>query len=428
MAYPILKASRREDHMDLPAKGTQMSRKALLGVIALLFSVTALNYLDRQVLSLLKPTLQGEFHWNDTQFAWLGTASQVAAIAALFVVGWFVDRFGVRFAFALAVAVWSLAGMGHAAATTVGGFMIARVVLIFAETINTPAAMKAAALYVPLEQRSIAIGVVNTASNIGAIVAPLIIPLMAVNFGWHATFLVTGGLGFLWIAFWLSGTRSLTPTPAAAASIAKEGKVDWAAILTDRRTWAIAIAKFLTDSVWWFLLFWTPDLFSKVFKLSQAEVGYPTALVYTMAAFGSLSSGFLFPKLLKNGFSVNRARKTSMFLFACLILPITLALSANSPWSAAVIIGLALFAHQGFSTNIFGMTTDIVPAARVGTVIAVGAIFGNLGGVLTNMCTGYALDNGLGYWPLFAFASSAYLLALLAIHLLLPVIQSNEAG
>jgi MFS transporter, ACS family, hexuronate transporter len=401
----------------------QMTRSALLGLIALLFTVTALNYLDRQVLSLLKPTLVAEFNWTDTQFATLGTASQIAAIAALFFVGWFVDRFGVRFAFALAVAVWSVAGMGHAAATTVGGFMIARVILIFAETINTPAAMKAAALYVPMEQRSIAIGVVNTASNIGAIAAPLLIPLMAVRFGWHATFIVTGALGFVWIAFWLNGTKRLTPIPSAAASIAAEGKTDWGVILRDRRTWAIAIAKFLTDSVWWFLLFWTPDLFSKVFKLSQAEIGYPTALVYVMAAFGALSSGFLFPNLLARGFSINRARKTSMFLFACLILPITLALFVSSQWTAAVIIGMALFCHQGFSTNIFGMATDIIPAARIGTVIAVGAIFGNLGGVLTNQFTGYALDSGLGYWPLFAFASVAYLLALLVIHTLLPVIR-----
>jgi MFS transporter, ACS family, hexuronate transporter len=414
---------------DQPMNATPMTRSALSLLIALLFTVTALNYLDRQVLSLLKPTLVAEFSWTDTQFATLGTASQIAAIAALFFVGWFVDRFGVRFAFALAVAVWSLAGMGHAAASTVGGFMIARVILIFAETINTPASMKAVALYVPLEQRSIAIGVVNTASNMGAIVAPLLVPLMAVNFGWHATFIVTGALGFVWIAFWLGGTKRLSPTPSAAASIAAQSKSEWGVILRDRRTWAIAIAKFLTDAVWWFLLFWTPDLFSKVFKLSQAEIGYPTAIVYVMAAFGSLCSGFLFPKLLARGFSINRARKTSMFLFACLILPITLALFVNSQWTAALIIGLALFAHQGFSTNIFGMATDIIPAARIGTVISVGAIFGNLGGVLTNQFTGYALDHGLGYWPLFVFASVAYLMALLAVHMLLPVIRpADEAA
>lgn len=404
----------------------QMTRAALIGLIVLLFTVTALNYLDRQVLSLLKPSLQAEFSWTDSQFASLGTASQFAAIVALFFVGWFVDRFGVRWAFALAVAVWSIAGMGHAAATTVGGFMIARVVLIFAESINTPAMLKAAALYVPLEQRSLAIGVVNSASNIGAIVAPLLVPVMAIYFGWQATFIITGALGFVWIAFWMQGTAKLTPTSAAAASIAASSKTEWGVLLRDVRTWAVAIAKLLTDAVWWFLLFWTPDLFSKVFKLSQAEIGYPTALVYTLAAFGALSSGFLFPYLLARGFSINKARKSSMLFYAVLILPITLALYAESQWTAALLIGLALFAHQGFSTNIFGMVTDIIPAARIGVVISIGAIFGNLGGMGTIQLTGYLLDSGIGYGPLFAYASVAYLLALLAIHLLLPTIRAND--
>jgi MFS transporter, ACS family, hexuronate transporter len=404
----------------------QMTRGALFGLIALLFTVTALNYLDRQVLSLVKPTLQAEFQWSDTEFGLLGTASQIAAIVALFFVGWFTDRVGVRFAFALAVAVWSLAGMGHAAATTVGGFMIARVILIFAETINTPAAVKSVALYVPLEQRSVAIGIVNSASNIGAIAAPLIVPVMAVNFGWHSAFIITGALGFVWIAFWLPSTRTLTPTPSAAASLAAGEATDWGVVLRDTKTWAIAIAKLLTDSVWWFLLFWTPDLFSKVFKLSQSEIGYPTAIVYIMAALGALSSGFLFPRLLARGLSLNRARKTSMLIYACLILPIPLALSAGSPWSAAVIIGLALFAHQGFSTNIFGMAADIIPTARVGSVIAVGAIFGNIGGALTNYLTGRMLDFGFGYTPLFLFSAIAYLAALLVIHSLLPVLRASD--
>jgi MFS transporter, ACS family, hexuronate transporter len=411
---------------DDKATAGQMTRGALISLIALLFTVTALNYLDRQVLSLVKPTLQAEFGWNDTEFGLLGSASQIAAIVALFFVGWFTDRFGVRFALALAVAVWSLAGMGHAAASTVGGFMVARVILIFAETINTPAAIKSVALYVPLAQRSVAIGIVNSASNMGAIVAPLIVPVMAVNFGWHSAFIVTGALGFVWIAFWLPGTRKLKPTPAAAASIAAERDGSWRDILTSNTTWVIAIAKLLTDSVWWFLLFWTPDLFSKVFKLSQAEIGYPTAIVYAMAALGALSSGFLFPQLLARGLSLNRARKTSMFIYACLILPIPLALTAGSPWSAAFIIGLALFAHQGFSTNIFGMAADIIPTARVGSVIAVGAIFGNIGGAVTSYLTGRSLDLGFGYLPLFGFCAIAYLLALLVIHTLLPVIRASD--
>ena len=403
-----------------------MKQTALYVLIALLFTATALNYLDRQVLSLLKPTLQAEFNWTDSQFASLGTASQISAIAALFFVGWFVDRFGVVFGFTVAVAIWSLAGMGTALATTVGGFMIARVILIFAETITTPAAVKAVALYVPLEQRSLAIGIVNSASNFGSILAPIVVIWISVTFGWHEAFVITGALGFVWIAFWLRGTRGLTPTASAAASIKASEKVDWREMFRDRRTWAIASAKLLTDSVWWFLLFWIPDLFSKVYGLSQAEIAWPIAIVYLMAAAGALSSGLLFPALLRRGYSVNRARKTSMFFYGCLILPITLALTAGSPWIAAVIIGLGLFAHQGFSTNIFGMTADIIPAARVGTVIATGAIFGNLGGVATIQFTGYALDSGLGYAPLFIFSSCAYLLALLVIHIILPVIKPTQ--
>ena len=408
---------------DQASPATQMKQTALYVLIALLFTATALNYLDRQVLSLLKPTLQAEFNWTDSQFASLGTASQISAIAALFFVGWFVDRFGVVFGFTVAVAIWSLAGMGTALATTVGGFMIARVILIFAETITTPAAVKAVALYVPLEQRSLAIGIVNSASNFGSILAPIVVIWISVTFGWHEAFVITGALGFVWIAFWLRGTRGLTPTASAAASIKASEKVDWREMFRDRRTWAIASAKLLTDSVWWFLLFWIPDLFSKVYDLSQAEIAWPIAIVYLMAAAGALSSGLLFPALLRRGYSVNRARKTSMFFYGCLILPITLALTAGSPWIAAVIIGLGLFAHQGFSTNIFGMTADIIPAARVGTVIATGAIFGNLGGVATIQFTGYALDSGIGYGPLFVFSSCAYLLALLVIHIILPTIK-----
>jgi MFS transporter, ACS family, hexuronate transporter len=407
---------------------TQALRRARAlqtGLIILLFCATALNYLDRQVLSLLKPTLQAEFKWSDSDFATLGSASQFAAAGALLFVGWFVDRFGVRLAFALAVAIWSVAGMAHAASSTVAGFMIARVILIVAESVNTPAAVKAAALYMPIERRSMSIGVVNTASNIGAILAPLLIPLMAGALGWHAAFIITGALGFVWLAFWMPMTKYLVPIVEAEAGVEKS-KVSWRELIRDRRTWAIAIAKMLTDQVWWFLLFWTPDMFTKVFNLSQSEIGYPTAIVYIMAALGALTSGWLFPKLLGRGYSVNRSRKTSMLLYACLILPIPLALQANSPWTAAVIIGLALFAHQGFSTNIFGMTADIVPAGRVGSVIAFGAVFGNLAGMGIIQFTGYALDSGIGYWPMFAMASVAYLLALAWIHFMLPVIRTSS--
>ncbi|MFZ4689660.1 MAG: MFS transporter [Polymorphobacter sp.] len=392
-------------------------------LIALLFVGTALNYVDRQVLALLKPTLEAEFQWSDQDFAHLGSVFQLSAAGALLFVGWFVDRFGVRFAYGLAVGVWSLAGMGHAAAASVGQFVLARSVLAVAESVNTPAAVKAAATYLPLKERSLGLGLVNTAPNIGAILTPLLIPPLALAFGWQAAFILTGALGFVWLAFWFAGTRNLKPV-----STAKPSKLDanWGVLLRDRRSWAVIGAKALTDCVWWFLLFWTPDLFARVFKMSQAQLGWPIAIVYTMAALGALSSGLLFPRLLDRGMTVNSARKASMLFYALLILPIPLALQAGTPFVAALLIGLALFAHQGFSTNIFGMTADIVPAARVASVMAAGAVAGNLTGLGIIELTGWCLDNGVGYWPMFAISAGAYLAALAWIHLVLPVIRAAQ--
>lgn len=400
-------------------------------LIALVFVGTALNYVDRQVLALLKPTLEAEFNWSDQEFAHLGSAFQLTAAASVLFVGWLVDRFGVRAAYGGAVAIWSLAGIAHAFAATVGQFLAARVVLAAAESINTPAAVKAAAQYLPLKERSLGLGLVNTAPNIGAVLTPLLIPPFALAFGWQAAFIVTGALGFIWLAFWFPATRRLAPVEAPAPvpipSDEKKGGgklLPWMTeLFSDRRTWAVAGAKALTDMVWWFMLFWTPDLFSRVFKMSQAELGGPIAVIYSMAALGALSSGFAFPMLLNRGLSPNAARKASMLFYSVLILPIPLALNVDSPWAAAGLIGLALFAHQGFSTNIFGFTADTVPIQRVATVMAVGAVFGNLTGMAIIEFTGWSLTHDIGYWPMFAIAASAYLLATLWIHVLVPVIR-----
>ena len=405
---------------DAGADGGIGARRLL---VLLLFTGTALNYVDRQVLALLKPTLEAQFHWSDQDFAHLGSVFQFSAAAALLVVGWFVDRFGVRLAYGVAVGVWSLAGMGHAIAASVGQFVVARSVLAVAESVNTPAAVKAAATYLPLKERSFGLGLVNTAPNIGAILTPLLIPPLALMFGWRAAFILTGALGFVWLAFWIAGTRNLQPVNAD-----KPSKLDgnWGVLLRDRRTWAVIGAKALTDCVWWFLLFWLPDLFARVFHMSQGSLGWPIAVIYTMAALGALSSGALLPRLIDRGMSVNAARKASMLFYALLILPIPLALQVSSPLAAALLIGLALFAHQGFSTNIFGMTADIVPAARVASVMAAGAVAGNLTGIAIIEVAGWTLTNNVGYWPMFAFAAGAYLAALAWIQLVLPVIRPAQ--
>jgi MFS transporter, ACS family, hexuronate transporter len=406
----------------MTADNIAKTNRARSWLIILIFAGTALNYVDRQVLSLLKPTLQIEFGWNDQQFAHFGSTFQLTAAAALVFVGWFVDRFGVKIAYGSAVVVWSLAGIAHAFAATVGQFVGARMILAAAESVNTPAAVKAAAQYLPIKQRSMALGIVNTAPNIGNILTPLLIVPFAAAFGWKAAFVATGALGFVWFAAWIAGTRALTQLDGPGATTAA-AKVDWSELLSDRKTWAIAGAKALTDMFWWFLTFWLPDLFHKVFNLSQAELGGPTALAFSLAALGALSSGALFPALLRRGLTIDVARKRSMLVFALLIVPIPFALSASNAWIAALIIGLGLYAHQGFSTNIFGLAADAIPLSRVASVMAVGAVAGNLAGFAIQEVTGALLIAGIGYWPLFAAAAVAYLLATLWVRLLIPEIK-----
>ena len=408
----------------LPVAADQKSTRAMRLLIALMFFGTIINYIDRQVLSLLKPTIEQAYGWGDTEFAHFASVSQLSAAFALIFVGWLIDRFGVKWAYGAAVAVWSLAGMAHAFAANVTQFVTARAVLVAAESVNTPAAVKSAAQYLPIRLRSMAVGIVNTAPNIGNILAPLTVVPFAVAFGWQAAFLVTGALGFIWLAFWIAGTRNLYPIARAAGT--EQARPAIREALSDRKTWAIAGTKAITDMFWWFFTFWLPDLFHKVFNLSQEELIGPTALAFTLAAVGALAGGSLFPLLLSRGLSVNAARKTAMLLFALAILPIPLALSAASPWTAAALIGLGLFAHQGFSTNIFGFAADAVPATRVATVMAIGAIAGNLAGFGIQEATGQLLKDGYGYQPLFFGAAVAYLIALAWVHLLVPKIVAED--
>jgi len=393
-------------------------------LIGLIFFATALNYVDRQVLALLKPMLEAEFQWSDQQFAHLGSIFQLSAAVSLLGVGWFVDRFGVRFAYGLAVTVWSFAGMAHALAASVQQFVVARAVLATAESVNTPAAMKTAATYLPIERRSIGIGIINTAPNVGAILTPLLIPPFALAFGWRAAFVVTGALGLVWLIAWKLNTSKLRPIGGQTA--AGPAKFAWREVLSDRRSWTIVGAKAITDLVWWFVLFWAPDFFARQFGLTQGQLGGPIALVFTLAALGAVSSGALYPVLLHRGLSLNAARKGAMLLFALIVLVMPLAMLASSPWVAALCIGAGLFAHQGFSTNLFGLATEIIPTRRIATVIALGAIGGNLTGTGIIEFAGWSLDHGLGYAPLFVVCGGAYLAALLFIHVMQPRLVTAE--
>ena len=389
---------------------------------ALIFVAIMLNYVDRQILALLKPTLQAEFHWTDRQFGHLGSAFQFAAAISFLGVGWFLDRIGLKRGFAVSVGGWSLAAMAHAAVSGVGGFVAVRAVLGVFEAAGTPAAVKSAATYFSARQRSTVIGIGNTASNIGALIAPLTIPALALAIGWRRTFLVAGGLGLLWVIAWLVMRlpSEAAPQPRAPA----DARPAIGRMLGERRQWALILAKSLSDQVWFFLLFFLPDFFHRQFHLPQGKLGYPVALVYLLAGMGALSGGWLPSRLLARGASLNAARKRSLLVYALLIVPVPLVLLAGNPWTAALILGIALFAHQGFSTNVFGLATDLFPAAIIGTAIGIAAFAGNFTGIGMLELAGWSLARGHGYAPMFVIASVAYLLALGAIQLLVPRIEA----
>lgn len=392
-------------------------------IVALVFVAVMLNYVDRQILALLKPTLEAEFQWNDQSYGNMVSAFQLAAAVAFLGTGWFIDRVGLRLGFALGVAIWSIAGMAHAFVGTVLGFVGARAILGAAESVGTPAAVKSAATYFDAKDRSFAMGIGNMGPNIGAVVTPLVIPAVAVAFGWRAAFLIAGGLGLVWVVAWLA----FNIKPVAAAPAVTGAPVPWLSLVKDRRTLAIAAAKVLTDQVWFFMLSWLPDLFHRLFGLPRGAVGLPVALVFAMAALGSLTGGLLPGRLLARGWSLDRARKTTMLIYACLILPVPMVLLASSAWTAALLLGLGLFAHQGFSTNIFALTADVYPARVVGSTIGLAAFCGNLGSIGMIQFSAWSLTHGHGYAPMLVVCALSYLAALGVVQLLLPRIVAAEA-
>ena len=393
-------------------------------IVALVFVAIMLNYVDRQILALLKPTLETEFRWSDQDYANMLSGFQVAAAVAFLGTGWFIDRVGLKRGFAIGVALWSLAGMAHAMVSSVTGFITARIVLGAAESVGTPAAVKSAAVYFTQKERSVALGIGNTAPNIGAVVTPLIVPAMAVAFGWRSAFLAAGVLGLIWVAVWVTirvppvVDESVRPTP-----------IRWTDLFRRRETAAIAIAKVLADQVWFFMLAWLPDLFHRMFGLPQGTVGLPVALAYAMAAAGALTGGWLPTRLMTRGWSVNRARKGTMLLYAVLVLPVTLVLVVDDAWSAALLLGLGLFAHQGFSTNLFALATDIVPARAVGSTIGIAAFCGNMWSIVLIQLAAVSLAAGYGYGPLLGICSVSYLLALGIVQLIIPrIVAVPEDG
>ncbi|MDQ3180395.1 MAG: MFS transporter [Acidobacteriota bacterium] len=406
-------------------------------ICALLFFATTINYIDRQVLGLLKGTLQGELGWNEIDYSNVAFAFTAAYAVGLLLVGRLMDWLGTRKGFSLAIVFWSIAAMGHALVNSVMGFSAARFALGLGEAGNFPAAVKTVAEWFPKKERAFATGIFNSGSNIGAIVTPLVVPWMTVVYGWRAAFLITGALGFVWLVFWLVLYRRPEEHPRLpAAELAyirsdpeePTTKIPWMRLFPHRQTWAFAAGKLITDPVWWFYLFWLPDFLGKNYNLDLKNIGLPLIVIFLAADVGSIAGGWLSSSFIKRGWTVNAGRKTAMLICALCVVPIVFAARAENLWVAVGLIGLATAAHQGWSANLFTLTSDMFPRRAVGSVVGIGGMAGAIGGMLIAKVAGYLLEFTGSYVPLFIFAASAYLVALLVIHLLVPRLEPANVG
>jgi MFS transporter, ACS family, hexuronate transporter len=406
-------------------------------VCALLFLATTVNYVDRQILSLLKPILDVELLWTNEQFGQVNAAFQGAYAIGLVLFGAFVDRFGTKLGYAVSITAWSIAALGHALVASVGGFFGARAALGLGEGGNFPSAIKAVALWFPKKERAFATSVFNSGTNVGAILAPMVVPWLAFTWGWRSTFVAAGVAGFLWLLLWFpfydTPERIEHLSPDELSHIRSDGelekagsKTSWGTILSYRQAWAFIIAKFLTDPVWWFFLIWLPDYFKKTRALDLKSSWVHLVSIYAIVTVLSIAGGWMTGRLTRSGFTVSGARKTAMFVCACAVLPVLLVTRA-SDWGAVLLIGLAGAAHQAWSANLFTSASDMFPKHAVGSLVGLGGMAGSLGGILFPIYTGKLLDRfqaagnvTAGYAILFAVCGSAYLVAFAIGHLLAP--------
>ena len=415
-------------------------------ICALVFFATTINYLDRQVISLLKDDyLQPLFNWTESDYANIVVAFQISYAIGMLGAGWFIDRMGTKIGYALSLIIWSIAAVLHAFVKTTFGFAGVRALLGVSEAGNFPAAIKTTAEWFPKKERALATGIFNSGTNVGAIVAPLTVLPLAEALSWQWAFVITGAVGFVWLIFWFAYYES----PAKHKSVSKEelayiahdseesestdkSPVSWIKLFSYRQTWAFISAKFFADPVWWFYLFWLPSFLNAEYGLKKTELGLPIATVYFMTTVGSIFGGWLSGYYISKGWKVYRARKTTMLILALFVIPVVLTQAAGeiNPWFAILIIGVAASAHQGWSANAYTLASDMFPKKAVGSVVGIGGMAGALGGIIIAKAAGILLDHykalgsiETGYYIMFFICGSAYLLAWTIMHFLTPKME-----
>jgi len=420
-------------------------------ICGLLFLAATINYIDRQVLGILKPTLQTQFGWSEIDYSDIVFAFQLAYAIGLLLAGRFIDRVGAKAGFAIFIVVWSVAAIAHAEAplfggaaaaflgiiglnysASVAGFMFVRFALGLGEAGNFPAAIKVVAEWFPRRERAFATGLFNSGTNVGAIVTPMVVPWITLTWGWYWAFIATGTIGFFWLALWLPlygrpDTHRLVKPPELSHIHSDPPEptlhVPLVRLVQYRQAWAFAVGKFMTDPIWWLYLFWIPDFLNRNYGINLTKIGPPLITIYLIADVGSIAGGWLSSALIKRGWNVNAGRKTAMLACALSVVPMVFAANVSHLWVAVGLVGLAAAAHQGWSANLFTLTSDMFPRQAVGSVVGFGGMAGAVGGLLIAKLTGYILETTGSYLPVFLIAASTYLLALGVIHLLVPRLE-----
>lgn len=414
-------------------------------VVALLFFATTINYLDRQIIGLLKPVIETEFNWSEKDYANIVMVFSMAYALGLFIFGRFVDTMGTKIGYLISIITWSLAAMAHGLVRSTGGFMLVRGFLGLTEGGNFPSAIKSIAEWFPKKERALATGIFNSGANIGAVVAPILVPILLVAYGWRMAFVVTGAIGFIWVIFWLiyyeipARQKRLSAQENAYIHsdppdlVAAEKPVPWIRLFGIRQTWAFIAGKFIPDPIWWFFLFWLPSYFASTFNIDLKKPSLELIFVYTFTTIGSIGGGWLSGYLIHRNWPVFKARKTAMLIYALLVTPIIFIQFAQEKWTVVFMIALAMAAHAAWSANIFTTVSDMFPKRAVSSVVGIGGMAGGVGSILFPLFVGFLLDKykllgniQTGYNILFVICGFAYLVAWVIIHLCAPRMEKVE--